>query len=94
MVESSIVAHHSPMHLPTYYATGVSLFTLTSLISQPFTLIKRREQIGILKPASISVQLRVVMRAEGLAGLFRSAGLAWIPAASKVVAWLAKHESH
>ena len=40
------------MHLPTYYGAGVALFTLTSLLSQPFTLIKRREQIGSLAPAS------------------------------------------
>eukprot|EP00656_Telonema_subtile_P011012 TRINITY_DN15398_c0_g1_i1.p1 TRINITY_DN15398_c0_g1~~TRINITY_DN15398_c0_g1_i1.p1 ORF type:complete len:154 (+),score=19.04 TRINITY_DN15398_c0_g1_i1:123-584(+) len=73
------------MHLPAYYASGVTLFTLTSLMAQPFTLIKRREQVGAIRPGAVYTQLTAIARAEGIAGLFRSAGIAWIPGVSRMI---------
>ena len=73
------------MHAPTYYGLGVALFTFTSLLSQPFTLVKRREQMGTLAPNRVPVQLRAIYRAEGFLGLWRSAGVAWVPGVARMV---------
>ena len=55
---------HPEMHMPTYYASGVALFSISNLIAQPFVLLKRRRQI-LSSSSSSSSTTSGVQRAVG-----------------------------
>jgi hypothetical protein len=74
------------LHMPTYYAAGTTLFSLSSLCAQPFVLLKRRQQVGLVPPSDAGTfrALGDIARSEGIGGLFRSGKICWIPGAARM----------
>lgn len=74
------------LHKPTYYASGIVLFTFSNLWSQPFVLLKKRQQIGLVvdDPGGTFRLLRGISKSEGISGLFRSGGIAWVAGVSRM----------
>jgi hypothetical protein len=71
---------------PTYYTCGTILFTATNLWAQPFVLLKRRQQVGLVQdlPSETFRLLRDIAKSEGVSGLFRSGGIAWVAGISRM----------
>lgn len=71
---------------PTYYTCGTILFTATNLWAQPFVLLKKRQQVGIVRDSLSETfrLLRDIAKLEGMSGLFRSGGIAWIAGISRM----------
>lgn len=71
---------------PTYYTCGTILFTATNLWAQPFVLLKKRQQVGLVQdsPSETFRLLRDIAKSEGMSGLFRSGGIAWVAGISRM----------
>jgi hypothetical protein len=71
---------------PTYYTCGTILFTATNLWAQPFVLLKKRQQVGLVQdlPSETFRLLRDIAKSEGVSGLFRSGGIAWVAGISRM----------
>ena len=71
---------------PTYYTCGTILFTATNLWAQPFILLKKRQQVGLVRdsPSATFRLLRDIAKSEGVSGLFRSGGIAWVAGISRM----------
>ena len=63
------------LHMPTYYAAGTVLFSLSSLCAQPFVLLKRRQQVGLApSDAGTFRALGDIARSEGIVLSFERFG--------------------
>lgn len=55
-----------------YYSSGFTLYAVSSLMANPFLLVKRRQQLGM------SGGLTRVVSSEGVRSLFRGGTLCWV----------------
>jgi len=77
--EPQVVVNFNEVDKFQFYLYGTLLYSGSSLLSTPFMLLKRRQQMGI--PAS----LFSVWKSEGVNGLFRSGSLSWVSGVNRMI---------
>jgi hypothetical protein len=62
-----------------YYFSGFVLYTISSLLANPYLLVKRRQQLGM------NGGVMKTFATEGLGALFRGGSLCWVSGCNRMI---------
>jgi hypothetical protein len=61
-----------------FYSSGFMLYAVSSLLANPFVIVKRRTQLGM------DSSVRQIFLTEGMQGLFRGGSLCWVSGSNRM----------